>query len=158
MDQPPTPLPTILPLARATAAQLAQALLAVRDALSVYYPAITLEQWQEAIEQLGCPLYVTAQGITATATALRDLIDHFEKRPQPSGPPAAPNGIPALLVEWGALRKTKKTYELLPDVLEALDRASFWGRVGKSYLVNLSLTRLLADIPESRAPIPPHKF
>lgn len=165
MDQPLTPLPTILPLAQASAIQLAQAILSVRDSLAVYYPTVTLEQWQQALERLDCPLYVTTNGITATALGLRGLINHFEMHSSSSGMALDSNEVPTssrrellLPSEWGTVRKTKKTYDMHPSVLEGLARTSFWRRVSKSYLVNRALVQLLADMPDSQVPIPSGEF
>lgn len=159
MDQPSAPLSNTLPLAQVSAAQLAQAILAAREALSVYYPAVTIEQWQQAFEKLGFPLYLSANSVTTTALGLRSLIDYFEA--PFSSPVASEIQRGALTVsqqelplKLNAVRKTKKTYEMRTDVLESLTRASFWRRVGKSQLVNRALLQLLAGMPESRIPLP----
>lgn len=160
MDQPSVPVSTILPLAQVSAAQLAQAILTAREALSIYYPAVTIEQWQQAFEKLDFPLYVSANRVATTALGLRSLIDYFEEVLSSPAVSEIPNMLLAvsqqeLPHELSAVRKVKKTYEMRADVLEPLARASFWRRVGKSQLVNRALLQLLTGMPESRVPIPP---
>lgn len=165
MDQPNTTIPSILPLTQASAAQLAQAILTAREALSIYYPSLTIEQWQRAFEELGFPLRVIENRATPTALGLRNLIDYFEARyisPSTLDVPetdsaAGPKRIQFIAGQYTA-QKAKKTYDIRGDVLSALERASFWRRVSKSHLVNRALIQLLADMPEIQVPVPPREL
>ena len=51
--------------------------------------------------------------------------------------------------------KSKNTYSIRAEVVESLNRVSFWRRKNKSALVTLALTQFLSQYPESRIPIPP---
>jgi len=139
---------SLLPLRSASASQLAQAIDTAAKALAPYYPALTWAQWQQAFIFLQLPLRVTGQQVMTTALGLSGLIQYLETQYLPTGQ------LPVLTASEPR-REIKKTYGMRPDVLESLDRVSFWLRKGKSALVNQALQQLLARHPESQIPVPP---
>lgn len=146
MDQPPAPDLRLIPYAQASPAQLTQALVTAREALAPYYPTLTWPQWHQAFDYLQPTLRLEVEQISITSESLTGLAHYFEAQYP------LPNLIPQLLPT--PQRMVKGTYSMRPDVLESLNRVSFWRRIGKSALVNLALMRLMSGYSESQDPIP----
>jgi hypothetical protein len=146
MDQPPAPDSPLIPYAQASPAQLTQALVTAREALSPYYPALTWPQWHQALDYLQPILILEGEQISITSGGLKELAHYFDAQytlltPTSQSPPPTK-------------RMVKGTYSIRTDVLECLNRVSFWRRIGKSALVNLALMRFLTGYSESQDPIP----
>jgi hypothetical protein len=146
MDQPPAPDLYLLPYTQASPAQLTQALLTAVEALAPYYPALTWPQWHQAFEYCQPLLKLELGQVSPTAEGLTEVAHYFDA--QYPSPAPTPQGLPV------SARMIKVTYSMRPDVLESLNRLSFWRRKGKSALVNSALKQFLADYPESQDPIP----
>ena len=168
MDQPPLPTPRLLLYAQASPAQLAQALVAAKEALGPYYPTLTWPQWHQAFEQLQPILQVGTDQVSLTTEGLTKLAQYFENQftkstpsttqlPLPAPPPSSITPAPTPLTASSSATATwpKRTYNLRPEVIELIDRVSYWRRDGKSDLVNQAVTELLADYAEAQRPIPP---
>jgi hypothetical protein len=159
------PPSSLLTYQEASASQLAQAIINAAQVLAPYYPALTWAQWLQAFEALELPLRVNGQHIITTAPGLSGLIQYFETRSLSTIKAAAhPEIFPALVSEPNThfqlevRHEVKKTYAMLPDVLESLERVNYWLRKGKSALVNQALRQLLVQYPESLIPIPPREY
>jgi hypothetical protein len=157
MDPPLALDSHLVPYAQAAPAQLAQALVNAREALGPYYPALTWPQWHKALEYLQPLLLIDDGQVSISMEGLTKLAHHFEA--EHPLPPIAVVSSPHLELVSGPLPpaplpKVKKTYSMRLDVLESLDRVSFWRRKGKSALVNLAIRQLMASYPESQIPIP----
>lgn len=146
MDRPPPPDTQLLPYAQATPTQLSQALISAREALDPYYPALTWSHWHRAFQELQPLLRNGAGRAAVTFQGLAELTCYFEALP-PGQAPRSEGAPPTTRV--------KKTFSMELEVLEQLDRVSYWRREGKSDLVNLALTRLMATYPEAHIPISP---
>jgi len=165
MDQLPIPTLPLLPYAQASPAQMAQAMFTAKEILGSPYAAIAWPQWQEAFTYFQPLLLFEPTQISVTAEGLTAIAQYFDTRYPTSisvsQPPAAPLPSSQSTSESplppATLHHVKRTYALHPDVLESLERVSFWRRVGKSALVNLALMRLLPNYSESQDPIPSTK-
>jgi hypothetical protein len=146
MDQLPAPDLRLIPYAQASPAQLTQALVNAREALAPYYPALTWPQWHQAFDYLQPTLRLEVDQISITSGGLTELAHYFDAQY------ALPTPTPQLLPP--PQRMVKGTYSIRTDVLESLNRVSFWRRKGKSALVNLALIRFLTGYSESQDPIP----
>ncbi|QKG51836.1 hypothetical protein [Hymenobacter sp. BRD67] len=119
-------------------------------------------QWYEAFAYFQPILRLEAGQVYVTAEGLMCLAQYFEVRHSTSAPasqhpaaaasPLGPEEVSSSLLLPAQLLEVKKTYSLHPDVVESLERVSFWRRVGKSTLVNLAIQKLLATYPESQIP------
>lgn len=163
MNGPPIPNSSLVPLSQASASQLAQAVAVTAATLAPYYPALTWDQCQQALCALKLPLRVTGQQTVVTALGLSSLIHYLENRtilPAQSAPLLpVDDPLPSTLsTSPEPHRRSKNTYNLRPDVLEALKRVSYWRREGKSALVNQALILLLTQYPESHRPVPPEDY
>ncbi|RZJ92978.1 MAG: hypothetical protein EOO60_06585 [Hymenobacter sp.] len=138
----------LLPLSSASAPQLTQAITTASRALAPYYPTLTWAQWQQAFIALQLPLRVTGQQVVTTALGLSGLIQYLETQYLP----ASQSPIPTMPKPQ---RGIKRTYDMQLEVLESLERVSYWLRKNKSALVNKALLQLLARYPESQIPVPP---
>lgn len=146
MDQPPAPDSRLIPYTQASPAQLTQALVTAREALSPYYPALTWPQWHQAFDYLQPILMLEGEQISVTSGGLTELAHYFEA--QYPLLTSTPQLLPS------SQRMVKGTYSILSDVAEGLNRVSFWRRKGKSALVNLALIQFLTGCSESQDPIP----
>jgi hypothetical protein len=138
----------LIPYTQASAAQLSQAIIAAREALDPYYPGLSWPQWHQAFKAIQPSLKLDANRVITTSQSLTELARYFAAPPPDQNEELEPQ--PQLVASQGV----KKTYLMQPEVLESLNRVSFWRRVGKTSLVNLALLKLLAHYPESRIPIP----
>lgn len=164
MDQPPAPDSLLLPYAQASPAQMVQAMFTAKETLGSSYAAIAWPQWQEVFSYFQPLLLLEPNQVSVTAEGLIAIARYFDTRypvsvpmsPLPLAPaasssgPESMNGSPVP----SARLCQKKTYSLYSDVLESLERVSFWRRVSKSALVNLAVEQLMATYPESQIPIP----
>lgn len=146
MDQSPAPNLHLIPYAQASPAQLAQALITAREAIAPYYPALTWPQWHQAFEYLQPTLKLEDEQVNTTTEGLTELARYFEAQY------LSPTPNPQLM--QASKRMVKMTFSMRPEVIEILNRVSFWRRIGKSTLVNLALIRILSDYSESQDPIP----
>lgn len=146
MDRLPPLNAQLLPYAQATPTQLSQALIGAREALDPYYPALTWPHWHRAFQDLQPLLRCDAERTAVTFQGLAELTRYFEGVPPGAANVPKAGDIPLTT-------RVKKTFSMEPEALEQLDRVSFWRREGKSDLVNLALTRLLATYPEAHVPI-----
>jgi len=141
----------LMPYNQASSAQLSQAIITAREALDPYYPGLTWSQWHHAFKTVQ-PLLKSETGqITPTFEGLSELARHFEALALPLASVTAVTDLPTQGAETH--QKAKKTYSLELDVLESLERLSYWRRKDKSTLVNLALSQLLSQYPESQIPI-----
>lgn len=160
MDQPPAPTLSLLPYAQASPAQMGQAMFTAKETLGSLYAQFAWPQWQEAFAYIQPLLSFEANQLSVTAEGLAAIAQYFDSRypvsafPIPTTPPPSTERMSGSPLPLNTLRQVKRTYSLHPDVLESLERVSFWRRVGKSALVNLALMRLLPDYSESQDPIP----
>jgi hypothetical protein len=150
MDQSTAPDLRLIPYAQASPAQLTQALVTAREALAPYYPALTWPQWHQAFEYLQPTLRLEASQVSLTGDGLTELAHYFDAQ--------HPSPTPTSQVLPVSQRMVKMTYSMRPDVLESLNRVSFWRRKGKSALVNIALKRFLSGYSESQDPIPVSDF
>lgn len=146
MDESLAPSLRLIPYAQASPAQLTQALVTAREAIGTYYPTLTWPQWHQAFEHIQPNLKIEGEQVSTTNEGLTELARYFEAQYTLLTPTSQSLQVPK--------RKVKMTYSMRPDVLESLNRVSFWRRKGKSHLVNLALMRLLSTYPESQDPIP----
>jgi hypothetical protein len=151
----------LLPYAQASPAQLAQALFAAKEALGCDYLSIPWPQWYEAFAYFQPLLLLGPDQATITNEGLSAIAQYFNTRHSPPAPIFPPPILPSTLENAsGSLlsstqpRIIKRTYSLRPDVLESLERASFWRRKKRSALVNLAVKQLMATYPESQIPLP----
>jgi hypothetical protein len=160
MDQPPTSTLPLLPYAQASPAQMVQAMFTAKETLGSSYADIVWPQWQEAFAYIQPLLLFEPSQVSVTAEGLVAIAQYFDTRypvsasPMPTVPPPSIERASGSPLPLTIPRQVKRTYLLHPDVLESLERVSFWRRVGKSALVNLALMRLLPDYTESQDPIP----
>jgi hypothetical protein len=160
MDQLPTPTLPLLPYAQASPAQMVQAMFTTKEALGSSYADIAWPQWQEAFTYIQPLLLFEPNQVSVTPEGLVAIAQYFDTRysvppsPMPTAPPLSKEHASGSPLSLATPRQVKRTYLLHPDVLESLERVSFWRRVGKSSLVNLALMRLLPDYSESQDPIP----
>lgn len=105
-----------------------------------------MAQWHQAFEHLQPTLKLEAKQVSTTTEGLTELAYYFDAQ--------YPSLAPTTQLPQAPQRKIKMTYSMRPDVLESLNRVSFWRRKGKSALVNLALIRLLSSYSESQDPIP----
>lgn len=144
--------PHLIPYTQASSAQLSQAIITAREALDLYYPNLTWTQWHHAFETVEPLLKSEAGQVTPTFKGLSELVRHFEALAPASDSVVIASDLPTQGTQ--AHQKAKKTYSIELNVLESLDRLSYWQRKDKSTLVNLALSQLLAQYPESQIPIP----
>lgn len=162
MDQLPAPILSLLPYAQASPAQMAQAVFMAKETLGFPYAAIAWPQWQEAFVYFQPLLLSESTQVSVTTEGLTAIAQYFDARypasiavsPLPAAPLPSSQSTSEFPLPLGTPRQVKRTYALHPDVLESLERVSFWRRVGKSALVNLALMRLLPGYSESQDPIP----
>lgn len=164
MDQLPAPTLPLMPYAQASPAQLAQALFTSKEALGAPYAELAWPQWYEAFAYFQPLLILEPNQVSITAEGLMAIAQYFNTRhpvstsvsPLPSAlvpPPPSPERTSGFSSPTAPLRE-KKTYSLYSDVLESLERVSFWRRMSKSALVNLAVAQLMATYPESQIPLP----
>ncbi|RZK44666.1 MAG: hypothetical protein EOO61_02975 [Hymenobacter sp.] len=151
------PDPYLLPYAQASPAQLSQAIITAREALGPYYPSLDWPQWHQAFKTLEPALKLEASQVFMTLDGLNELARYLETLISP----ADTNSLnpPVRSVELSHQKKelhfkTKNTYSIEAEVVESLNRVSFWRRQRKSTLVNLALIQFLSQYPESHIPIP----
>lgn len=162
MDQLPAPPFPLLPYSQASPAQLAQAVFTAKEVLGPNYLDLSWPQWYEAFAYFQPLLLLEPNQVNITGEGLTAIAQYFDTRysiPVPiSLSPPAPSptleGASGSLLFSTQLRVVKRTYSLRPDVLESLERASFWRRKKRSVLVNLAVERLMATYPESQIPLP----
>jgi hypothetical protein len=151
----------LLPYSQASPAQLAQAVFTAKETLGPNYSDLPWSQWYEAFAYFQPLLLSEPDKVNITGEGLIAIAQYFDAQapaPVPKSPlltvsSSDPKGISGSSLPPTALRQVKRTYSLHPDVLESLERVSFWRRVKKSALVNLALMRLLLDYSESQDPI-----
>ncbi len=161
MDQSSASLP-LLPYAQASPAQLAQAIFTAKEALGPNYSDLPWQQWYEAFAYYQPLLLLETNQVRTTDEGLVAVVQYFDAQytEASSLPPTLP---PSIKSASGALlppdqpREVKRTYSLYSDVLETLERVSFWRRVNRSALVNLAVKQLMATYPESQIPLPTMK-
>ena len=147
-----------LPYVQASPAQLSQTIISAREALGPYYPSLDWSHWHQAFRALGPVLKLEAGQASMTPDGLNELARHLETVASPAGAdsPTSPiNNAESLLPKGESHLKVKHTYSIQAEVVESLNRVSFWRRESKSALVNLALTQFLSQYPESQIPISP---
>ncbi|RZK31160.1 MAG: hypothetical protein EOO61_18380 [Hymenobacter sp.] len=148
----------LLPYIQASPAQLSQAIISAREALGPYYPSLDWSHWHQAFKALQPALKLEAGQASMTPDGLSELARYLETVTSPAQPdstdaPISDTKLPLLKGE--SHLKSKNTYSIRAEVVESLNRVSFWRRKNKSALVTLALTQFLSQYPESRIPIPP---
>jgi hypothetical protein len=157
MAWPAVPDPRLLLYAQASPAQLSQAIITAREALGPYYPSLDWPHWHQAFRELEPSLKLEAGQITMTLEGLNELARHLEAMILPVDvmpTSSIPRATWAPQSGEAPHQEVKKTYSIKVEVLESLNRVSFWRRERKVALVNLALTQFLSQYPESQIPIP----
>lgn len=165
MDQLLTPTLPLIPYAQASPAQLAQAVLTAKEALGPHYSDLPWSQWYEAFAYFQPLLLVEPNQVSITAEGLTAIAQFFDTRypvsvpispllPTPAAPPPGLESASGPSLPPAPPTQIKRTYSLRLDVLESLERVSFWRREVRSDLVNLALEQLMATYPESQIPLP----
>jgi len=148
----------LLPYVQASPAQLSQAIISAREALGPYYPALNWSHWHQAFKALEPVLKLEAGQASMTPDGLNELARYLETVASPAGIDSLTSSInnaESPLSKGQSHLKVKNTYSIQAEVVESLNRVSFWRRKTKSALVNLALTQFLSQYPESQIPISP---